>query len=70
MTTLNNGATLIAQVPDNRRPDCYYITAYFKGTEYVTWWMDADGNCHWGHYFGGSDKDKQEAIDDMFKRSL
>jgi len=42
--TLKNGATLIEQRGD-------IVLAKTDGYHpYVTWTMDRDGNCYWGHY--------------------
>jgi hypothetical protein len=43
MDTLQNGATLIAQIDST-------VLAKLNG-QFVTWKIDSEGNCYWGHYF-------------------
>ena len=60
---LKNGATEIARIEINgdiavmaKRDDSYQ--------PYVTWRMDNDGNCYWGHYFATHN----EAAADLLER--
>jgi hypothetical protein len=50
METLKNGATEIARLVTGDK----IVVLAKRDTDYepyVTWRMDADGNCYWGHYF-------------------
>jgi len=61
--TLKNGATEIARISINDR-----LTVMAKTDGYlpfVTWRMDDNGDCYWGHYFMTHD----EAAADMIARS-
>ena len=57
METLKNGATIIQQSGDT-------VLAKWKKKEYVTWKIDSEGNCYWGHYTN----DILEAIKDFQER--
>ena len=46
MLNLKNGAEII-----NMDSIAGIVLAKFRGFEYVTWNVDADGNAYWGHYF-------------------
>ena len=60
--TLKNGATEIARISING------MTAVMAKTDsvqpFVTWRVDDDGDCYWGHYFDTHD----EAAADMINR--
>jgi hypothetical protein len=55
--TLRNGAEVLAHNHE-------IVLAIFNG-RLVTWNYDAEGNCHWGHYFG---EDVDAAHADFYKR--
>ena len=58
MKTLNNGATEI------ERSGNTVLAKWGKG--YVTWKIDSDGNCYWGHYF---EEDFESAAEDYQARA-
>lgn len=64
--TLKNGATvemLIETDTDER-----YVLANTGGYQpYVTWAMDSEGNCYWGHYFAKDQFDEAKA--DLVQRA-
>lgn len=54
---LRNGATILLAMND-------IVLAVFRH-EFVTWRVDCQGNCYWGHYF---DDDFEEAYNDYKMR--
>lgn len=56
-----NGATVVAAYRANQ--DEYVILCRWRG-EWVTWRMNHDGDCYWGHYF----TNMVHAVDDIFER--
>jgi len=57
MKTLKNGALVIER-------SGRVVLAQWKGSEFVTWNIDSDGNAYWGHYF----KDITSAAEDFLIR--
>jgi len=41
------------------------VVAKWNDDKFVTWEMDADDNCYWGHYF----QDRKAAFIDVAKRA-
>lgn len=65
MKTLKNGATVMT-IDSTKR-----LVLAETDRDYVTWRMDQEGNCFWGHYFPrrGDDNDAlTDAISDYNKR--
>ena len=58
MKVLKNGATVITEKHN-------VVLADFNG-QFVTWNIDSEGNCYWGHYFGD---DFDAASKDFAERS-
>jgi len=62
-TKLDNGAVLISS-HDPKDGMGLSVLAIFRG-EFVTWKMDSNGGCYWGHYHGAALK---AAVADLYKR--
>jgi len=74
MRQLKNGATpllkiiISLEVATNvatTTVDRTVIVAKWNDDKFVTWEMDADDTCYWGHYF----QNKKEAYIDVAKRA-
>lgn len=67
MPNENAGYKIIAHIP-SRNDNTLNVTAYNNGApaEYVTWKYSEDYGFYWGHYFSN----REEALDDMYERSL
>lgn len=61
---LKNGADILQ---DLTTPNYRLVLAKWTGAhQYVTWRVDDDGNCYWGHYFDN----EHRARADLYQRAM
>ena len=61
--TPKNGAKLIAASKISQTE--YVVLCRYHDYEWVTWRMDLNGECYWGHYF----HDLHDAVTNAFERA-